>query len=55
MLPYLQPEHDRAVAMAHAAVGPHAFTTAWAEGRTIDFDRATELALTRDEPPPVRR
>ena len=49
LLPYLRPEHDRAVASARAGLDPHAFTTAWTEGRTMPLDRALALALTREE------
>jgi tetratricopeptide (TPR) repeat protein len=49
LLPYLRPEHDRAVATARAGLDPDAFATAWTEGRTMGLDRAVALALTREE------
>ena len=49
LLPYLRPEHDRAVATARAGLDPDAFAAAWTEGRTMRFDWAVALALTREE------
>jgi hypothetical protein len=39
-------EHDRSVAAARAALGDEAFAAAWAEGRTMTFERAIAYALT---------
>ena len=49
LLPYLRPEHDRAVATARAGLDLDAFATAWTEGRTMGLDRAVALALAREE------
>jgi hypothetical protein len=48
-LPYLQAEHDQAVAAARAALGSDAFATAWEEGRKMGLDQAVALALTRGD------
>jgi len=38
-------DHDRAVAIARAGLGPRAFGAAWAAGRALTLEEAAELAL----------
>jgi hypothetical protein len=49
LLPYLRPEHDRAVATARLGLDRDASAAAWTEGRTMGTDRAVALALAREE------
>ena len=44
-----QADHDRDVAAGRADLGEEAFEAAWAQGRSMDPERAIEYALSREE------
>lgn len=44
---WVQPLHDRALALTRAALPDAAFAQAWAEGQALSIDQAGDLALAR--------